>query len=68
MFTGLIEAIGDVVAVEHLPGAARLFVASEIGDSVTPGDSVAVNGVCLTVVQSGGEHAPPSTSDRRRCR
>ena len=31
MFTGLIEAIGDVVAVEHLPGAARLFVSSEIG-------------------------------------
>jgi riboflavin synthase len=54
MFTGLIEAIGDVVAVEHLPGAARLFVSSEIGDSVTPGESVAVNGVCLTVVQSGG--------------
>ena len=54
MFTGLIEAIGDVVAVEHLPGAARLFVSSEIGDNVTPGDSLAVNGACLTVVQSGG--------------
>src|SRR6185436_1553011 len=54
MFTGLIEAIGDVVAVEHLPGAARLFVSSEIGDSVAPGDSLAVNGACLTVVQSGG--------------
>ena len=54
MFTGLIEAIGDVVAVEHLPGAARLFVSSAIGDHVAAGESVAVNGVCLTVVQSGG--------------
>src|SRR5262245_1763628 len=57
MFTGLIEAIGEVVAVEHLPGAARLFVSSEIGDGFTPGESVAVNGVCLTVVQSGGGSA-----------
>jgi riboflavin synthase len=54
MFTGLIEAIGDVVAVEHLPGSARLFVSSDIGDGVAAGESVAVNGVCLTVVQAGG--------------
>ena len=45
MFTGLIEAIGDVVAVEHMPGSARLFVSSDIGDGVAAGESVAVNGV-----------------------
>ena len=57
MFTGLIEAIGDVVAVEHLPGTARLFVSSEIGDALSVGESVAINGVCLTVVQAGGATA-----------
>src|SRR5262245_59674733 len=52
MFTGLIEAVGDVVAVEQLPGAARLFLSSEISDSLSVGDSLAVNGVCRTVVQA----------------
>jgi riboflavin synthase len=54
MFTGLIESVGDVVAVEQVPGAARLFVSSDIGDALSLGESVAVNGVCLTVVQAGG--------------
>jgi len=51
MFTGLVEAIGEIVAVEQRPGAVRIYVTSEIGDGVSIGDSVSVNGVCLTVVE-----------------
>jgi riboflavin synthase len=54
MFTGLVEAVGEVVALERRPGAVRLFVASELGDRLASGDSLAVNGVCLTVAEAGG--------------
>ena len=54
MFTGLVEAIGDIVAVEQRPGAVRIYVTSEIGDGVSIGDSIAVNGVCLTAIAGGG--------------
>src|SRR4051812_28004466 len=54
MFTGLIEAVGDIVAVEQRPGAVRVYITSEIGDEVRVGDSIAVNGVCLTAVEAGG--------------
>jgi riboflavin synthase len=53
MFTGLIEAVGDVVAIERRPGAFRLFVASELGEGMAVGDSLAINGVCLTAVEAG---------------
>jgi riboflavin synthase len=54
MFTGLVEAIGEIVAVEQRPGAVRIYVTSEIGEGVAIGDSVAVNGVCLTAIAGGG--------------
>ncbi len=54
MFTGLVEAIGEIVAVEQRPGAVRIYVTSEIGDGVAIGDSVSVNGVCLTAIAGGG--------------
>ena len=54
MFTGLVEAIGEIVAVEQRPGAVRIYVTSEIGDAVAIGDSVSVNGVCLTAIAGGG--------------
>ena len=48
MFTGIVEDLGRVVSVEELTDAARLtFQGSRLAD-VQPGDSVAVNGVCLT--------------------
>ncbi len=52
MFTGIVEELGSVVAVEHLPGdAARLVVRGPlVTQDARPGDSIAVNGVCLTVV------------------
>jgi len=54
MFTGLVEAVGEIVAVEQRPGAVRIFLTADIGDGVAIGDSVAVNGVCLTAIEGGG--------------
>jgi len=52
MFTGIIAALGKVVAVQTQGGDVRLEVASQKLDlnDVELGDSIAVNGVCLTVV------------------
>ena len=50
MFTGIVEELGSVVAVEPLPEAARLRVRGPVVSAdARPGDSIAVNGVCLTV-------------------
>ncbi len=55
MFTGIVEELGEVVGWEDLADAARLTVS---GPTVTSdaghGDSIAVNGVCLTVVANIG--------------
>ncbi|MBB4071110.1 riboflavin synthase [Leucobacter sp. OH2974_COT-288] len=51
MFTGLIETLGTVTAVQPLGDGVRLNVrAPEILGDVQHGDSIAVNGVCLTVI------------------
>jgi len=50
MFTGLIEAIGIVAEVMPSAAGSRLRVAASLDAALTPGDSLAVNGVCLTVV------------------
>jgi riboflavin synthase len=51
MFTGIIECAGRVCAIESRDGGARLRVdAGPLGADVRLGDSVAVNGVCLTAV------------------
>lgn len=55
MFTGIVEERGEVVGVEQLPDAARLTVAGPLVTSdAKHGDSIAVNGVCLTVVEVSG--------------
>ncbi|KAA2261805.1 riboflavin synthase [Solihabitans fulvus] len=55
MFTGIVEELGEVVAVEQLPDAARLTVSGPVVTSdAGHGDSIAVNGVCLTVVEVSG--------------
>ena len=54
MFTGIVEELGEVVEVEHLGGAARLTVCGpRVTADVADGDSIAVNGVCLTVTNAG---------------
>jgi riboflavin synthase len=53
MFTGIVEELGEVVAVERLPDAARLTVRGpRVTAEAAHGDSIAVNGVCLTVTDS----------------
>lgn len=49
MFTGLVEAVGTVSSLEHLGEQARLTLEIPFADELSSGDSVAVNGCCLTV-------------------
>ena len=53
MFTGIVEELGEVVAIDDLADAARLTVRGpQVTEGVSHGDSIAVNGVCLTVTGS----------------
>jgi riboflavin synthase len=50
LFTGIVEDLGEVEAVEHLGDFARIHVRSAVvTQDARPGDSICVNGVCLTV-------------------
>jgi riboflavin synthase len=56
MFTGLVEQLGEVVDVTDLGDAVRLTVRGRVVVAdAAPGDSVAVNGTCLTVVDLVGD-------------
>jgi riboflavin synthase len=48
MFTGLIEAVGDVDEIQRRSDGLRLRVRTTLGRELVAGDSIAVNGVCLT--------------------
>jgi len=55
MFTGIVEELGEVVAVEQLRGAARITVCGpRVTAGAARGDSIAVNGACLTVTGVSG--------------
>jgi len=55
VFTGIVEERGEVVAVHDLPDAARVTIAGPLVTSDAKlGDSISVNGVCLTVVEVSG--------------
>jgi riboflavin synthase len=49
MFTGLIEAVATVARVEPVPSGYRLRLDTPLGAELQPGESVTVDGVCLTV-------------------
>jgi riboflavin synthase len=54
MFTGIVEEMGTVAANESSPAGARLvFDAKLVLDETSIGDSISVNGCCLTVVDTG---------------
>jgi riboflavin synthase len=53
MFTGLIQELGRVESVETSDEGARLRVAAELARELGPGDSVSVNGACLTATAAG---------------
>jgi riboflavin synthase len=67
MFTGLIEAIGEVAEIKPTPGGFRLRLTTAIAPEIVAGDSLAVNGVCLTAVSSDadGIHADISPETAR---
>lgn len=69
MFTGLIETIGRVATIERRGAAARLVVECVFpGEAIALGDSIAVNGICLTVTTREGGTAgfdvSPETLER----
>jgi riboflavin synthase len=71
LFTGIVEDLGEVEAVEHLGDFARIHVRSAVvTQDAKPGDSICVSGVCLTVTSlissrpraAEGTHEPPSST------
>jgi riboflavin synthase len=53
MFTGIVEELGEVVAIEDLSDAARLTVRGpQVTADARNGDSISINGVCLTVTST----------------
>ncbi|MFF7364697.1 riboflavin synthase [Streptomyces sp. NPDC008125] len=54
MFTGIVEELGEVTAVEELDDSSRFRLRGPVvTEGAKHGDSIAVNGVCLTVVETG---------------
>ena len=59
MFTGLVEAVGQLVERTSIAGGFRMRIATPLASELSAGDSLAVNGVCLTVIRAeqGDVHA-----------
>ena len=55
MFTGIVETVGEVAEVKPTPSGLRLRLMTSLAPESTPGESIAVNGVCLTVVSSDAD-------------
>ncbi|MEA2289444.1 MAG: riboflavin synthase [Solirubrobacteraceae bacterium] len=55
MFTGLVADLGTVATVDATPDGVRLGVRTPLARELAEGDSIAVNGVCLTAVDVDGE-------------
>ncbi len=69
MFTGIVQDVGEIEAVTPMPGGKRLRIATRLDTSgFQMGESVAVNGVCLTVTGIGpswfSADASPETLER----
>lgn len=67
MFTGLIETMGEVAEMKPTPAGFRLRVTTTMAPELTAGESLAVNGVCLTVVSADADdiHADISPETAR---
>src|ERR671925_846018 len=55
MFTGLVAGTGAIESLERDGNGVRLRVRTELAGELAPGDSIAVNGVCLTAVDPDGQ-------------
>jgi len=55
MFTGLVETVGKIISLEERGEQARLTLTAPFASEVALGDSVAINGCCLTVVEFDAE-------------
>jgi len=55
MFTGLVEDLGEIVAVARDDQGARFTIRTKLAGDLSEGDSVAVNGVCLTATTIDGD-------------
>ena len=55
MFTGLVADLGEIVSLDAGDAGVRLFVRTTLAPEIGEGDSVAVNGVCLTATNITGE-------------
>jgi riboflavin synthase len=56
MFTGIVEAVGTLAEVKGAGGAYRVRIQTPLSATMKVGDSIAVNGVCLTAILIDGEH------------
>ncbi|MHB1567752.1 MAG: riboflavin synthase [Solirubrobacteraceae bacterium] len=54
MFTGLIADLGEIAAIDRTGDGVRLTVATPLATELSEGDSIAVNGVCLTATAIAG--------------
>src|SRR5438270_2939782 len=64
MFTGLIAELGRVSAIERSAGGARVRIEAGAASELREGDSVAVNGVCLTATEvDGGSFAAEAMNE-----
>ena len=50
MFTGLVQGVGSVAEIERSPDGARITIATPLVAELSAGNSIAINGVCLTAV------------------
>jgi riboflavin synthase len=68
VFTGLVESLGTVTRAEETGAGRRIVVRDALGPRLAVGESVAVNGACLTVTSGNGRHftvdASPETLRR----
>jgi riboflavin synthase len=56
MFTGIVESVGKLAEVKGSGGAHRVRIETTLSSELKPGDSLAVNGVCLTVILIDGAY------------
>jgi riboflavin synthase len=64
MFTGLIQDVGEVKGMGMTGEGAHVAIATSLADEISVGDSVAVNGVCLTATRTGPESFEAETMNQ----